>query len=194
MSLSVCKHRVVTGQDKGNDPGCLTCQMKEMLDTLLIFATPHPKVEAINRGESNCHYPFLWSVCAVLVQRDLQVLCKPRIVWKICWGSWDSYQAHFYFSKWKHWYSLLHLSPPIPFSDCVSLQLSMQKESVVLKHPVAVVNYTMVQISACSSLQRLATCLFFLPPTPKYSRAFSWSDSNPEPYCQEYSGNIKDCS
>lgn len=155
FSLNVCKDRVVTDLDTGNVPGCLTCQMREMLETFLVFATLPPNVEVISRGESNYHYAFFWSVLSILVQRDL-LHNKPIIMWKIYKGSWDSIQTHLVSANENIGGIFSIFLLPIPFCDCVSGRNSQRfwNTGAVVKNPF-------VHMSACNVLQRLATSFFF---------------------------------
>lgn len=130
--------------------------MREMLDTLQIFATPLPKVEANN----GINQTVFWSVHATLVQRDLHVPGKARLLWKIYRCSSDSCKAYSVSVSENIGGGVSIFLLPISFGNCIR-HLNMQEYS----GSAALVNYTFVHTSVCSCLQRHRTCLFFYLPS-----------------------------
>lgn len=125
-----------------------------MLDTLLLFATPHSKVEAVNAISQT----VFWSVTAILVQRDLHMPGKARLLWKIYRCSSESCKTYSVSVSENIDGSFSIFLLPISFDNCIR-QLNMQECS----GSGALVNYPFVHTSAYSCLQRHSPCLSFLP-------------------------------
>lgn len=119
LPLGVCKDVIATDQDRATS---LLPHMPSAENARYPSGacnSQHPSGRRVNQVSQTAIIRFflLLFMYAILAQRDLQVLCEPRILWWIYRGFWVSCQVHFVSANEKHWWQFLHLSLPFSFQE-----------------------------------------------------------------------------